>query len=254
MARRVLCVAGFLTLALGVLAGEPAQEDAGKRMMFNKLYGSKDVQDQLKAVELLDDVTQSATTEMLLTVARGNPAKEVRFAAFKKLCAVPARDPRLAGTLAELFKAVKPTESEAKVQYAQEMGKAEFKYPAYEAMVDYGSKLRYPELVSGYRPEGNRGGGGTGILNFDPNTVLRRQRAEFESFVEAFNAITGAGLKPKDKSSPREFLTWWNANRDKIATADRELARKYAAEATAAREKMENPLLPKKAEKAEKKE
>ena len=217
-------------------AGEIPDEDFKKQADFRKAYNNKEANEQVKALDLLAGSKHPSTWDILITVVNVNPSKAVRLAAFKLLCPMPARNIKLAQTLVALFEAVKPSDIEARIAYAKEMANSEFKYPVYEALVEYGSKLRYPDLVTGFRQ-----GGGTG----DPNQVLRRQRKEFEDYVDAFNEVTGAKLKAHDKASPREFTTWWNENKNRFLTADKEKLAKYEAEAVAERAKLENPLLPK---------
>ncbi|MCY3024133.1 MAG: hypothetical protein NTW87_34585, partial [Planctomycetota bacterium] len=165
---RLLCAAVLLSVGAVLLAAEPSPEEqkrleaTKKQEEFKKEYSSKDPNEQLKALDLLDVTTNPESWAFLISAVRQNPSKTVRLAAFKKLCAVPAKTPKLGETLANLFQeAVKPSEVETRIEFAQEMGKSEFKYAIFEALADYGSKLRYPDLYSGTWTGRNQGGGGT---------------------------------------------------------------------------------------------
>jgi len=228
-----------LSLAAGVvvLAADVSFEEVKKQEEFKKAYVDRSQPDHLKTLALLAGATHPSTWEILSTVAAQDPSKEVRAAAFKMLCPMPARTPKLAEQLVALFKEVKFNEADVRSKYAEEMGKSEFKYSIYEALADYGSKMRYPDLVTG-NVRGGLGGG-------DPNKTIRKTREDFENYVQAFNSVTGASIGVKDNHSPDGFKKWWAENKMKILAADRAKAQKYAAEDEAAAHAKGNPLLPK---------
>lgn len=229
-------------------AADVSADEVKKQNEFRKLYLDPAQLDKTKALAALDGATHPSTWELLVKVAREDASKDVRFAAFKMLCGMPARNLRLAEALASLFAGVKPSASELRLKYAEEMGKSEFKYPVFDALADYGSKLRYPELVSGWQ-QGNRpAGAGWSNVGGDPNIALRRQREDFEKYVEVFNKITGASITAHDKNSPHTIKQWWDENKPKVLKEDREKAQKYAAE-DLAKQPRDNPLLPRSAKK-----
>lgn len=221
----------------------PVNEDIQKQNEFRKLYTDKSQPDHMKALAILDGSTSPTTWELLIAVVRNDPNKDVRFAAFKRLCAMPARTPKLAETLGNLFDEVKPSDADARTAFASEMGASEFKYAIYEQMVDYGSKMGYPDLVTGgFNNSGNSNGS---RIKF---------RKEFEAYIEVFNKVTGASITAKDRGSPATIRDWWKQNKDKILVADREKATKYAVEDSIKNQPKENPLLPKKAQPPKKEE
>jgi len=221
-----------------VLAADSSFEEAKKQEDFKKAYLDRSQPDHLKTLALLDGAKDPSTWEILVQVARQDPSKEVRFAAVKMLCGMPARSPKLAEVLVSLFEELKFNEAEVRAKYAEEMGKSEFKYTIYQALADYGSKMRYPDLITG------NPGGGVGVGG-DPNKSIRKYRTDFENYVKAFNTATGAGLEVKDKRTPDAFKKWWADNKTKVLTEDRAKAQKYAAEDEAAIHAKGNPLLPK---------
>jgi len=246
---RTLCVAMLLVpCGTGVLrAADLSSEERDKQNEFKKAYNDRTQPDHLKALALLDGLQHPSTWDLLIQVARNDPAKDVRLAAFKRLCPMPARTPKLAETLASVFEDVKFNDSEMRCAYGAEMANSEFKYSLFEALADYGSKLRYPDLVTNLGGQNQRQGGGISVSS-DPNTMLRRQRGEFEKFVEVFNKLTGANITAHDKTSPATVRKWWEENKAKFIAADREKATKFAVEDSFNRPK-DNPLLPKAAQK-----
>jgi hypothetical protein len=234
---RTVCAIVLLSVCGAALSADVSTDERDKLNAFRNAYQDKSQPDHLKTLAMLDGLTTPATWELLTAVVRGDPNHEVRLAAFKRLCGMPTRTPKLAETLANLFDEVKPSDAEMRTAFAAEMGASEFKYTIFEQLVDYGSKMGYPDLV--VLPSGNRG---------DSNGSRIKFRKEFEAYVEAFNKVTGASITAKDKASPATIRRWWNENKDKIGLADRELAKKYAAEDLAKQPK-DNPLLPKTAKK-----
>lgn len=226
-------------------------EEKEKQTAFRKAYATPDPAERAKALEQLEGATHPSTSELLSVVARTDPAKETRLAAYKVLSKMPARDAGLSQLLTALFQNIKFSETETRLDFAEQMGNSEFKYAICEALADYGGKLRYPELWTGNRPGNNANPGlGGGAVGGDPNQGIRKQRAEFEKFVKVFQKVTGTSIAAVDKDSPQAIRTWWNENRAKVATEDRALADKFKAEDTAELNK-NNPLLPKSAKKAE---
>lgn len=233
---------GLLAFAGGLAAEELSPDEAKAQAEFKKAYVGDDKTMKLKALDLLDGGVHPSTRDLLLTVVRREQEKELRVAALARYAKIPAGDPRPALAIVELFNAVKLNDVEGHLELAGPMKDFEFKYAVCEALAAYGSKLRYQDLVTGYRPNNSLSPGSGGSVG-DPNVNIRKQREEFEKYVSAFNKATGAAIAAKDKESPKEFLKWWQQNMDKLAAADRELMQKYRAEELA-RLNTKNPLLP----------
>jgi hypothetical protein len=233
----------FLLSALVVRAENVSPEERDKQSEFKKAFASLERTDHLKAIELLEGCTHPSTRQLLAAVITTSKYPEVKHAAFARLSMMPATDPSLSILLANLFKQEKPTDVETKCEYAKAMKNSEFHYAPYEAMADYGSKLRYPDLFTGgYRSNTVRAGG-TGTNGGDPNYSAKKQRKEFEDFLSAFSeAVKDSKIKVDDRNSPAQFRKWFEDVRVTVLKKDRELMQKYVAEAREKSDK-DNPLL-----------
>ena len=249
-----IIVAGLvLSLAGRGFAANASPEELQKQTDFKKAYASSDKEDHLKAVALLDGATHESTRSLLATVIQVDPYKEVQIEAYKILSQMPARDMSLSQLMVSLFNGAKLNDVDTRVGFIGAMKNSEFKYSLIEASAEFANRLRYPELVSnnnGYNNNANRGG----LLgNGDPNVAIRKLRAEFEKYLEAFNAFTKAGLKADDKNAPATLRAWVASNRNKLISTDKEALEKYRLED---KEKLDknNPLLPNKDKKPDEKE
>ncbi|MGD0089302.1 MAG: hypothetical protein ABSE73_05220 [Planctomycetota bacterium] len=244
--RKVVCAILLLFAGEAVLpAADASFDEMKKQEEFKKTYSSQP--DHLKALALLEGASHPSTWELLIKVARVDASPEVRYAAFKMLCAMPAHTPKLAETLATLFGELKNNDIEARTKYAEEMAQSEFKFQICETLAGYGANLRYPSLYTGAPPPG--AGGGASFSGGDPNVVIKKQRKEFEKFLEAFNKVSGATLLAKDKYAPSTIKKWWEDNKAKVLAEDREKAQKYGAEDKAGQPQGDNPLLPRSGQK-----
>jgi hypothetical protein len=231
----------FMAVFLSLLAGascwasNASSEELGKQADFRKAYGNIDKAERVKAVELLEGFAHPSTLQMLSTVVNTDRDEDVKKAAFHTLAKAPAHDPSVAQLLVNLFNQVKPNDVPLRIEYAKLMEPTAFKYPVAECLADWGSKQRYPDRFSGTLQSG---------YNVDPNIAIDKQRKEFVTFIEVFNALTQAGLKATDRNSPSELRKWWDANRIKVAQIDKELLAKFQAEDEAKRDN-NNPLVPK---------
>ncbi|HYG73659.1 MAG TPA: hypothetical protein VEK08_01400 [Planctomycetota bacterium] len=240
-------VSGTAQLALAAVSPEETQ----KQNEFKKSYKGLEKEEDLKALAELEGAVDRSTWQLLTTVIQTSNFKDVRIEAFKLLANMPCRDQSLAQLLVQVFNNAKMNDFESRVAYAEHMRNCEFKYLICETLVEYGSKLRYPELITGYRRDNTAGySGGNGTLGGDPNFGIKKQREEFEKFVEAFNKTTKANVAAKDKDSSMAFKRWWAESKVKILREDKELLEKYRQEDMAAANK-NNPLLPKTAKKDE---
>jgi len=240
----------WLTLLLAIFASGTSMawaaasaEELQKQSEFKKTYKALDKEEDLKALVVLDGATDRGTWQLLGTVIQTSTFKDVKVEAFKLLSAMPTRDQNLATMLVQIFQSTKINDFETRVAYAEQMRNSEFKYLVVEALVEHGTRLRYPELVTGYRRD-NNAGGGNGIVNGDPNQGIRKQRAEFEQYVEAFNKVIKSDVAAKDKDSNLAFKKWWNESRVRILNADKAILEKYRQEDLASANK-NNPLVPK---------
>jgi hypothetical protein len=219
-------------------------EEKGKQDEFRKLYSSNEKQGQLSALERLDGAVHPSSRDMLFVVCSTSTIDDVKTAAYARMAAMPQRDASVSVQLAGLFRDVKPNDVDVKVAYVKAAKASEFKYALYEAFCEYGSKLRYPDLFTDApRNNGGKKTGGTGTTGGDPNFYNRKQRAEFQLFVNAFNEVAGSKIKPDDKNSPVQFRKWWDEERTRLLRLDQEIAAKYAAADREKRAKV-NPLLP----------
>lgn len=238
----------LLAASTSILAQNIAPEELQKQNDFKKMYSTGERTDQLKSIELFEGATHASSRQILTTVVTTSQFSEIRNAAFLRLSQMPATDPGLSLHLANLFRSLKPTDIEGKVEFAKAMKNSEFKYSIHEALTEYGSKLRYPDLYTGpmgggrtVSPGGNTTGNGG-----DPNFNNKKQRKEFEDFLGAFNEVVPeAKLKVTDRNSPVEFRKWFELTKSSTLKKDRELAEKYAAEARE-RANQNNALLIKK--------
>jgi len=210
--------------------------------------------EHMKAIALLEGATHPSSAELLSLVIQVNPNKEVRVAAYKALCQMPSPDPRLSMVLVNLFKNIKPNDMDERLEFAEQMKFSEFKYSIFEVLSDWGTKLRYPDLLTNYNnTNSGSAGGGNGTVGGDPNYGIKKQRAAFEKFAKVYNTVTGAKITANDREAPLQCRTWWAENKDKVLAADKALIEKYKAEDLEQRNKT-NTLVPKGAEKAEKAE
>ena len=234
-----------------VQAANISPEEAQKQTEFKKAYGAaRDAAEREKSLQLLEGLTHPSTVSLLLAVLNSDQEKVVRSEAFRVLSKFPAHDMSLAQTMVNIFNAVKPSDLDTKIEYARLMGNSEFKVIILDALADFGSKLRYPDFYN--TNNSNTGGNttpgvGSSTNNADPNQGIKKQRTQFEAFLNAFNSLSKAGLNAQDKSAPLEVKKWWEQNRAKMVVADKEIADKYKAADDAARDR-DNPLVPKKAD------
>jgi HEAT repeat protein len=233
----LVAVAIFCMAALATQAATP--EEQKKQEEFKKAFASPDKAVRIKAIESLDGSTDPAVVNLLRAVM-GDPERDVRLAAYTGISKFPAHDLSVAQLLAKMFNELKPDDLDTHCDYGKAMANCEFKAPLIEALADYGSKRRYPDLVST--------AGVKGATN-DPNVVFKKQRAQFEQFLEVFNSVAKADVKAAKRDAPLEIKKWWEQNRVKVMTADRELIEKYKAEDKVRREKEAKPLVPKAPEK-----
>lgn len=254
---RWLSLAVLFFAAVGsVRAENVAPEELQKQAEFKKLYATGERVDQVKAADALDGASHPSSRQLLSTVVTSTPYAEVRNAHFARLAKMPATDPGLSVLLANLFRQLKPTDIEGKTDFAKAMKPSEFKFAIYEALAEFGSKLRYPDLYTGNYNNNNRtgragGGGGMAGVGGDPNFTAKKQRKEFEDFLAAFaEVVPDAKLKASDRNSPVEFRKWFDEVRVKSAKKDKELTDKYVAEAREAADK-NNVLVLKKKDGAE---
>lgn len=224
----------LLAASTSVFAQNIAPEELQKQNDFKKMYATGERTDQLKSIELFEGATHPSSRQILTTVVSTSQYTEIRNAAFLRLAQMPATDPGLSLHLANLFRSLKPTDIEGKVEFAKAMKHSEFKYSIHEALSEYGSKLRYPDLYTGPMGGGRTvsPGGNTTGNNGDPNFNNKRQRKEFEDFLAAFSEVVpDAKLKASDRNSPAEYRKWFELSKASTMRKDRELAEKYAAEA-----------------------
>ncbi len=215
----LVAVFAFAALSFVHAAVAPlSPEESKKQEDFKKAYGSTGKKDRIEAVQHLDGCAHPTTIQMLQTVISVDTYPEVKGAAFRILTNVPATDPGVSQMCAQIFDSLKPMDFETHMEFVPQLRNLEFKYPVFEMLCDYGSKLRYPDLVT-YSQYGG-----------DPNVQIRKTRAEFDKFLKAFNLVTNAGLPLQDKNTPSTIRTWWNNNKDKILATDKELLEKYRAE------------------------
>ena len=209
----------FVGLLTCVHAATPlSPEESKKQDEFKKAYENTGKKDRVEAVQKLDGCTHPSSVQMLQTVIAIDTFPEVKGAAFRVLSSLPATDPSVSQMLAQLFDSLKPNDFESHLEFVPQMRNSEFKYAVFEQLCDYGSKLRYPDLIT-YSQYGG-----------DPNIMIRKLRAEFEKFLKAFNLVTNAGLPLQDKNTPATIRTWWTNNKEKFLAADKELLEKYRAE------------------------
>jgi hypothetical protein len=227
-------LASFLVVA-SCWAGNASPEELAKQQEFKKAYASQDKVERVKAVEMLEGFTHPSTLQMLTTVFSSDRDEDVKKAAFHTIAKAPAHDPGVAQLLVNMFNQVKPNDVPLRIEYAKLMEPTAFKYPVADCLADWGSKQRYPDRFSGTLQSG---------YNVDPNIAIDKQRKDFVTFLEVFNALTQAGLKATDRNSPSELRKWWDANKMKVAQIDKELLTKYQAEDEAKRDN-NNPLIPK---------
>ena len=233
-----------LLLLMGVstlLRAEAVSPDEVKKQNeFKQAYSTPERGDRVKALEMLKGLTHLSTAEILATVASVDQYKEVRVEAFKMLSQIPARDPSLAHAMVSAFQATKISDIEVRLEFMPFMKNSEFKYEILDTLVDFGSKLRYPDLITAAYT------GGMGFTG-DPNVMTKKQRAQFVEFLKVFNTIASSDVKEAtDKNTPLQVKKWWEPHRAKVLAADRELNDKYRAEDRAVADK-NNPLVPKKA-------
>jgi len=235
---RWLSLAVLFIAAVGsVRAENVSPEESQKQAEFKKLYATGERVDQVKAADALDGASHASSRQLLATVISTTTFPDVRNAHFARLAKMPASDPNLSVVLANLFRQLKPTDIEGKTEFAKAMKPSEFKYAIYEALSEFGSKLRYPDLYTGNYNNNNRtgragGGGGMAGVGGDPNFTAKKQRKEFEDFLAAFSEVVpDAKLKASDRNSPVEFRKWFEEVRIKTAKKDKELTDKYTAEA-----------------------
>lgn len=241
----------FLAAVGSVRAENVSPEEMQKQNEFKKLYATGERVDQVKAADALDGASHASSRQLLATVVSTTTFPDVRNAHFARLAKMPATDPGLSVVLAQLFRQLKPTDIEGKTEFAKAMKPSEFKYAIYEALSEFGSKLRYPDLYTGNYNNNNRtgraGGGGMSGVGGDPNYTAKKQRKEFEDFLGAFaEVVPDAKLKASDRNSPVEFRKWFEEVRVKAVKTDKELTEKYAAEARAVADKNNVLVLKKK--------
>ena len=248
-----LLLAGLmLSLSVRVFAAGASAEELQKQNDFKKAYATSDKDDHIKAVALLDGCTHESTRSLLATVIQVDPYKEVQIEAFKVLSQMPARDMSLSQLLVSLFNGVKLNDVDTRVGFIGAMKNSEFKYSLIEASAEFANRLRYPDLVSNNGYNNNNANKGGLMNNGDPNVAIRKLRAEFEKYLEAFNAFTKADVKAVDKNAPAQLRTWVASNRNKLITADKEALEKYRLEDKERLDK-NNPLLPNKDKKPDEK-
>lgn len=233
---------GLMTVAVLALTAHWTQaatpEEQKKQDEFKKAFASPDKAVKLKAIESLEGSTDPGVLNLLRAVM-GDPERDVRLAAYTAISKFPARDYSVAQMLAKMFSDLKPDDVDTRCDYGRAMANCEFKTPLIEALADYASKRRYPDLVTVT---------GTHTAT-DPNVPLRKQRTEFEKVLDVFNSVAKADVKAAKKDSPLEIKKWWEQNRMKAIAADKELLDKYKAEDKVRREKEAKPLVPKAPEK-----
>jgi hypothetical protein len=253
----MLKVAGALLLVLSasaaVKAATVSPEELQKQNEFKKAMSSPERIDHMKALALLEGATHPSSAELLSLVIQVNPNKEVRLAAYKALSQMPSPDQRLATVLLNHFKNIKPNDMDERLEFAEQMKNSEFKYLIFETLSDWGTKLRYPDLLTNYNNNNSGNAGGNGTIGGDPNFGIKKQRAAFEKFAKVYNTVTGAKITATDREAPLQCRTWWAENKDKTLAADKALLEKYKAEELEQRTKA-NTLGPKPAEKADKAE
>jgi len=217
-------------------------EEQKQQNEFRKLASTGSSADRLKAITTLEGASHPTSRELLAILVRAEPDKDVRKAAFTRLSQMPARDPGLSMLLVNLFQtSMKPNDIALKMEFAEAFKNSEFKYAVCEALVDQGSKMRYQDIITWDRGN-SASAGASGTIGGDPNVQIRKNRADFEKYIEIFNSVTKAKLEAKDKDSVQEFKKWWAANKEKVATADKEILVKYHEED----KKPGNPLVPSK--------
>lgn len=217
MASAVVAIA-FGVLACAHAASQLSPEELKKQNEFKKAYENPGKKDRVDAVHILDGCAHPTTMAILNTVIATESFTEVKVAAFRILTTIPATDPGLSQMLAQVFDSLKPNDVETHIEFAAQMRNSEFKYAVYEVMADYGSKMRYPDLITSSKYSG------------DPNVLIKKTRAEFDKYLKTFNLVTQAGLPLQDKNSPSTLRTWWNNYKDKTLAADKELLEKYRQE------------------------
>jgi len=230
----MLRIISFIVLFASVApvqCGTPP-EDLKRQEEFKKAYSSPHRLDHVSALDLLDGSTHMSTWQMLSTVVSVDPFVEARTAAFKKLSLMPATDPGLSTVLVHHFQALKPTDIEQRIAYAELMGNSEFNYSIVEALSEYGGKMRYPEFITmdGYRDNNSGRPGMNGTIGGDPNVYIGKQRADFEKYVKVFNGVTKAGIAISDRNSPAGLKAWWGENKNRIYILDKTLLDKYKKE------------------------
>jgi hypothetical protein len=234
----LVCVSRF------VAAANVSPEELQKQNDFKKGMSSPERLDHVKAVALLEGATHPSSAGLLSTVVQVDPNKEVRLAAFKLLCQMPAKDPGMSQVLVNHFKNIKPNDTDERLEFAEQMKFSEFKYLIFETLSEWGTKLRYPDLLTNYNNNNSGNAGANGTVGGDPNFGIKKQRALFEKFAKVYNGVTGAKITATDREAPLQCRTWWAENKDRVLAADKELAEKYKAEDIALRNKT-NTLGPK---------
>jgi hypothetical protein len=214
-------------VSAAAFAASASPEEVEKQNAFKKSYGSQVTNDRLAALANLEGCTHTSTWQLLYTVATVDAAKEVRIDAFKKLAAMPARNPGLAKMLAMAFNATRMKDekdtSEIKQAFAEAMEKVEFKFDIGNAMTDYFHKnLRYPDILIAANSSPKQAQ--------NAREFAERQRTELEQFLTAYNKLFSTDVKEPDKNTPANIRKWWTANAIKVAQADKELMLKYSEE------------------------
>jgi len=119
-----------------------------------------------------------------------------------------------------------------KLEYATHLTNPKFKSAATAAVADWGSRLRYPDLIKPPAPPKNQPKNNAAKTNQppDPNLHINKEREQFARVFGIFNALTQANLAGPDRDSPAAIRKWWDANSANVTAADNDLLAKYKAE------------------------
>ncbi len=201
-------------------------EEAKAQTEFTKAYRVNDKVARRTALSILEGAKHDSSWKLIYNVAATDPESEVRLGAFATLAREPARDTSVAHMLAQLYSVIKDNDVEDKLSYAKAMATSEFKTELVIAVATRLAALRYPDVPKLVQ---SQTGGGSSDNRRQIETV-KKQRAEYEELLEAFNAFAKSEFKMPTKDTPGMIKRWLETNQTKLATADKELADKYHKE------------------------
>ncbi|MCY3019183.1 MAG: hypothetical protein NTW87_09175 [Planctomycetota bacterium] len=228
--RVVLVLCCWLAAGCCALSAAVSPEETQKQNDFKKAYAAADKNDRKNALQLLNGLTDPSTLALLTSACNNDSDKDVRLEAFRVLSLVPARDTSVAQALVGIFQRI--GDFDQKLEYATHLTNSKFKAAATAAVADWGSRLRYPDLIKPPAPPKNPPKSNAANKNQppDPNVRINKEREQFTRAFGIFNTLTQANLAGPDKDSPAAIRKWWDANSAKVTAADNDVLAKCKAE------------------------